>query len=82
MPTVLRFDGLRVAIYLNDHRPAHVHVFGHGREAVFILNCPDGPAGLQPSFGFTGPALRTIEAQLTRAVARLCEAWETIHGDH
>jgi hypothetical protein len=26
MPTVMRFDGLRVLIYPNDHRPAHVHV--------------------------------------------------------
>jgi hypothetical protein len=42
MPTVLRIGGLRVAIYPNDHRPAHVHVVGDG-EAVFLLNRPDGP---------------------------------------
>jgi len=30
MPTVLRFEGLRVVIYPNDHRPAHVHVIGRG----------------------------------------------------
>jgi hypothetical protein len=41
MPTVLRFAGLRVAIYPNDHRPAHVHVIGKGCEAVFNLHCPD-----------------------------------------
>jgi hypothetical protein len=28
VPTVLRFDGFRVVIYPNDHRPAHVHVIG------------------------------------------------------
>ncbi|MBA4152583.1 MAG: hypothetical protein C0509_08480, partial [Acinetobacter sp.] len=39
MPTVLRWGGLRVAIYPNDHRPAHVHVIGAGREAVFRLCC-------------------------------------------
>src|SRR5437868_3887052 len=38
MPTVHRFDGLRVVIYPNDHRPAHVHVIGAGGEAVFFLN--------------------------------------------
>ena len=43
MPTVLRLDALRVAIYPNDHRPAHVHVIGAGYEAVFNLHCPDGP---------------------------------------
>ncbi|WHZ20694.1 MAG: hypothetical protein OJF55_002843 [Rhodanobacteraceae bacterium] len=28
MPTILRLGGLRVVIYPNDHRPAHVHVIG------------------------------------------------------
>jgi Domain of unknown function (DUF4160) len=52
MPVVLRFDGLRVVIYPNDHRPAHVHVIGAQGEAVFVLNCPDGPPELRESFGF------------------------------
>lgn len=34
MPTALRFDGLRVMIYVDDHRPAHVHVTGGDGEAV------------------------------------------------
>ena len=42
MPTVHRYDGLRVVIYPNDHRPAHVHVKGADGEAVFILHCPEG----------------------------------------
>jgi hypothetical protein len=42
LPTVLRFGGVRVVIYLNDHRPAHVHAIGRGCEAVFNLNCPAG----------------------------------------
>ena len=46
MPTVLRFEGLRVVIYPNDHRPAHVHVIGSRPEAVFDLNCPNGPPDL------------------------------------
>lgn len=28
MPTVARIGSLRVMIYPNDHRPAHVHVIG------------------------------------------------------
>lgn len=39
MPTVLRFSGLRVVVYPNDHRPARVHVIGRDCEAVFNLNC-------------------------------------------
>jgi hypothetical protein len=47
MPTALRLDGLRVVIYPNDHRPAHVHVIGADGEAVFNLNCPEGPVVLR-----------------------------------
>jgi len=52
VPVVLRFDGLRVVIYPNDHRPAHVHVIGPQGEAVFVPNCPEGPPELRESFGF------------------------------
>lgn len=52
MPTVLRFDGWRVVIYPNDHRPAHVHVKGARGEAVFDLHCPDGPPELRETYGF------------------------------
>ena len=47
MPTVLRLDGLRVRIYVDDHRPAHIHVIAADGEAVFVLNCPDGPPELR-----------------------------------
>jgi hypothetical protein len=46
MPTVLRLGALRVVVYPNDHRRAHVHVIGGGCEAVFRLNCPAGPVDL------------------------------------
>jgi hypothetical protein len=73
-------DGLRVVVYPNDHRPAHVHVIGRGGEAVFILNCLEGHVSLRESFGFTGQALRSIAAALNQALPQLCAAWETIHG--
>jgi hypothetical protein len=80
VPTVLRLDGLRVVIYPNDHRPAHVHVIGPEKEAVFTLDCPGGPVGLRGSYGFDGRALRIVEAALNHALGPPCRAWEKIHG--
>lgn len=80
MPTVLRLDGLRVVIYPNDHRPAHVHVIGGGREALFNLNCPAGPAQLRENYGFARREIRPIQSDLTHHLTQLCLAWEDIHG--
>jgi hypothetical protein len=82
MPTAWRFDGLRVMIYPNDHRPAHVHIRGAGREAVFNLHCPDGPPELRESFRFDARALTRIADELQRVLQDLCTQWRTIHGDY
>src|SRR3546814_12554455 len=70
MPTVLRIDGLRVVIYPNDHRPAHVHVKGADGEAVFILHCTDGPPELRASYGFKLPALEIGRASCRERVCQ------------
>ena len=80
MPTVLRIGALRVAIYPNDHRPAHVHVIGDGHEAVFRLNCPAGPVELRENYGFPAHDLARIQSALFDKLAELCGAWENIHG--
>ena len=82
MPTVLRINGLRVVIYPHDHRPAHIHVWGDGGEAVFFLNCPDGPPELRELRGFDKRRLARVVEGLTPELTMLCEQWRTIHGDH
>ena len=64
LPTVLRFGGLRVVIYPNDHRPAHVHVIGRGCEAVFNLNCPAGPVELRENYEFSRRVIAKIASGL------------------
>jgi hypothetical protein len=81
MPTVLRFRGLQVRIYPNDHRPAHVHIIGAKGEAVFLLNCPGGPAILGESLGFNGPEIRQMAADLLHYITMLCTEWETIRAN-
>jgi hypothetical protein len=80
VPTVLRWLGFRVVIYLNDHRPAHIHVIGSGCEAVFQLNCPKGPVTLRENYGFSRPDIARIKAMLATKVSELCRDWEMIHG--
>ena len=80
MPTVLRAEGLRVVIYPNDHRPAHVHVIGGGHEAVFSLNCPTGPVELRENYGSSRRVLQRIAKILLAHLALLCRSWEKIHG--
>ncbi len=66
MPTVLRIGNLRVVIYPNDHRPAHVHVIGPEHEALFHLNCPAGPVDLRENYGFSTREIIRIIAALTK----------------
>ncbi|ODT79730.1 MAG: hypothetical protein ABS76_19365 [Pelagibacterium sp. SCN 64-44] len=37
MVTVFRTGGLRFVIYLNDHEPAHLHVYGDGEARIDIM---------------------------------------------
>ena len=78
MPVVYRLGGLRVMIWPNDHRPAHVHVKGAQGEAVFYLNCPDGPPELRDSNGFNGPdiiaSVTCSNSLLVRDSRYVCEA--------
>lgn len=81
MPTVLRFCAFRVMIFLNDHRPPHVHVFARGNSAIYDLNCPLGPAELRQNFGLSARELRQAEEGLVGHVEMLCRRWREIHGD-
>jgi hypothetical protein len=80
MPTVLRIGALRVAVYPNDHRPAHVHVIGHGHEAVFTLNDSAGFVAIRENYGFSSRDLVRIQGVLEENLAALLSAWESIHG--
>jgi hypothetical protein len=80
MPTIKRIGGLRVVIYPNDHRPAHVHVIGNGCEAMFSLHCPVGVPELRENFGFSQQQLGAIKSELIGDLPYLCNEWRKIHG--
>ena len=62
MPTVLRLDGFEVRIYLNDHEPAHVHVFRAGGEAKIKL----GLGGQEPMLLQVTPKMSNRDATSIR----------------
>lgn len=80
MPTVVRVGRLRIAIYWNDHDPAHVHVISADGEAKIKL----GEYGRKPSLTVNNGmaqadlavALRMVEAE--GSVLR--KKWKEIHG--
>ncbi len=76
MPTVLRIDGLRVAVYPNDHPPAHVHVIGPGWVVVINL------LGLEvrEAIGCTEPEARRVLRLIAGHRTALMEAWRRYHG--
>ena len=77
MVTVLRAHGLRVVIYANDHRPAHV--FGDGEAKINLLD-PDGGPGLVWADGMTRGEVRRAVRLVAEQRAFLLARWEDIHG--
>jgi hypothetical protein len=79
MVTIFRESGLRFVIYLDDHPPAHVHVFGDGATKI-ELGAEDGTPEVVRTAGTktseVTKALRIVIEQ--RAV--LMEKWEEFHG--
>jgi hypothetical protein len=69
-------------IYTNDHRPAHVHVWDGRQQAVFNLNCPNGPIELRENYGFSLPQVNRLAGLLQTQVQGLCAGWRAIHGDN
>jgi len=79
MVTVHRASGMNVVIYLDDHSPAHVHVFGDG-EAKIELEGPNN----EPKVVWT-KGMNRAEARRALAVVRahrddLLLRWNELHG--
>jgi hypothetical protein len=77
MVTVLRAQGLRVVIYVNDHPPAHVHVFGDG-EAKINVAC-GGPPELMWADGMSRGEVRRALRLVAEHRDHLLARWEELH---
>lgn len=79
MVTVYRAHGLRIVIFVDDHEPAHVHVFGDG-EAKINLGGDDGYPELIFAVGMTRAEIRRAMGVVGDQRAYLREQWSKIHG--
>jgi hypothetical protein len=81
VPTILRFRNFRIVIYINDHPPAHVHARGPDMEAVFYLNCPDGPVSLRQRYNMNDSEENALVDFLNDNLELLCRAGETLNDN-
>jgi Domain of unknown function (DUF4160) len=79
MPVVLRSDGLRFVIFVDDHEPPHVHVFGDGETKIVLGDSPDDVQVIKYA-----STKRTESRRAARVVATnhdfLHEKWIELHG--
>lgn len=79
MVTVFRAHGLRVMIFVDDHQPAHVHVFGDGQAKINLLGA-DGAPELIWADRMTSSEVRRAMRVVVEQQALLLSRWEDIHG--
>jgi Domain of unknown function (DUF4160) len=68
-----------VVIFLNDHHPAHVHVFGDGEAKINLLGS-DGAPALVWADGMRSGEVRRAMRIVTERQAAMLTRWEAIHG--
>jgi hypothetical protein len=79
MVTVQRAHGMRFVIFLDDHEPAHVHVFGDGQAKINRLGADGMPALVwidSMKRGEVRRAMKIVVEQQQMLLAR----WREIHG--
>jgi histidinol phosphatase-like PHP family hydrolase len=80
MVTVHREGGFRVAIYTDDHVPAHVHVLKDG-EVIVTLVGEDGAPEIRQTTGTTRADQRKSLQIVIEQQEYLLARWQEIHGD-
>jgi hypothetical protein len=79
MVTVHREAGFRVAIYRDDHQPAHVHVIKDGEVVVNLLGA-EGRPELRQAYGASRTDIRKALLIVAGQQAMLLAKWQEMHG--
>lgn len=78
MVTIHRQYGLRVVIFIDDHEPAHVHVFGDGQVKINLLG-DNGEPKLVWADGMTRADVRRAMRIVTEHQQSFLQRWRDIH---
>ena len=79
MVTVLRSEGFRIVIFLDDHEPAHVHVFGDGEVKINLVGA-DGRPELIWAVGMKHADIRRCLQLVGQNRELLLARWNEMHG--
>lgn len=79
MVTVFRAHGLRVIVFVDDHLPAHVHVFGDGQAKINLCGAAGAPE-LVWAEGMTRAEVRRALRIVLEQQVFLLARWKDIHG--
>ena len=79
MVTIYRGHGLQVVIFVDDHEPAHVHVFGDGQAKINLLG-PDGEPELIWADSMKRSDVRRAMRIVTERKVSFLRRWTEIHG--
>jgi hypothetical protein len=79
MVTVHREGGFRVVIFVDDHEPAHVHVYGDGAAKIILVGA-DGRPELASADGMKRGDVRKAMRIVAEQQYLLMECWRDMHG--
>ena len=79
MVTIFRAYGFKVVIFVDDHEPAHVHVFGDGQAKINLVGS-DGRPELIWAEGMKRSDVRGATAIVIEQQEAFLARWREIHG--
>ncbi|MGA2795633.1 MAG: DUF4160 domain-containing protein [Roseiarcus sp.] len=79
MVTIYRANGLSVVIFVDDHEPAHVHVFGDGQAKINLIGA-DGDPELIWAEGMKRSDVRRAMKVVIEQQNDFLSRWRKIHG--
>ncbi len=79
MPTIILQNGFRIAIYLNDHAPQHVHAFKSG-ETVINLGDEQTKPYIRENRGMSKQDERLALKLVAENQENLLKRWRELNG--